>query len=110
MSIKNSMNNMTKYKIVLKDRYEIPLDEDEVEAVIDSVSKGGLIRTRAAIFDASTFARLVVDEKRTEECLIKRVDNDGKIYYETEMLEDVFKDKNIIDDNILPETNNKQLK
>ncbi|HCR35811.1 TPA: hypothetical protein DIU22_02095 [Candidatus Woesebacteria bacterium] len=104
------MKKITKYKIVQKDKREIPLDEDEVEGVMTLLSKGGFIKTRAAIFDSATVSSLIADEKRTEECLIKRVDNDGNIYYETEMLEDIFKDKNIIDDNILPETNYKQLK
>jgi len=85
------MRNVIKYKIVQKDHFEIPLDEDEVAGVKAALSSGGFIQTRAAIFDSSYVARLVVDDERTEHSTIKRVDSTGNVYYETEMLEDAFR-------------------
>lgn len=99
------MQKITKYKIVQKDHYEIPLDEDEVDAVKEALKSGGIIQTRAAIFDSAYIARLVVDDERTEACTYKTVDATGKIVITTEKLDDLFKKNKTHDSQqSLPET------
>lgn len=91
------MQNITKYKIVLKRGITIQIDEDEVEAVKRLISEGGLVQVRQGVFDSSSFEALIEDEERTQSCTIKRIDDSGKIYYESEKLEDLF-EKNKTDD------------
>ena len=91
------MQNITKWKIIFKDRTFLQIDEDEVENVLKLIQVGnGIIRVRQGIFAISGFDRLVEDIERTESCTIKRIDENGKIYYESEKLEDLF-EKNKID-------------
>lgn len=79
-----------KYKIVQKDGFEIPLDDDEIEGVRISLNKGGFIKTRAGIFNSAYVARLVEDEDRTFEAN-RRKDENGNLL--NEKLDDIFDNK-----------------
>jgi len=81
---------------------EIPLDEDERDAVVAALSSGGFIQTRAEIFNSKYVEGIKEDAERTEACTYKTVDETGNVIIVTEKLENMF--------NTIPDSNMKKLK
>ena len=53
-----------KYIVKLSNKAEIPIDEDEVQRVVEGLKSGTLVKVRQGIFNPSFFVAVVEDETR----------------------------------------------
>ena len=56
----------TAYKVILSNKIEIKIDQDELQGVIDIMGSGSIVRVRQGIFNPSFVVAIVEDEDRLE--------------------------------------------